>query len=154
VKWRLERGKRVKTKDQSFGSIQSELKGSSRSFLAKQIGLPPPSTHSLIIVAIGQARPEEPELQPRQAVADRFRRTGPKAQAFGSDLEKVTQIGFGLPDPVSNLAAVETGKRGTAKLSPGIPLDRRQHLDFVGQSLSVVQATFQSQVATLQSLYP
>jgi hypothetical protein len=73
-------------------------------------------------------RLEKAEAQICEAVADDLHRSWPKAQTFRHQGQVAPQLGLALPDPVSDLAAIEDRKSGTSKLPPGVSLQFFQRI--------------------------
>ena len=67
-------------------------------------------------------RLEKAEFQAREAVADDFDRPRPKAETFRHHCQIGSQLDLTLPDPVSNLAAVECRETWAGKLPPSVSL--------------------------------
>ena len=67
-------------------------------------------------------RLEKAEFQARKAVADDLHRPRPKAQTFRHHCQIGSQLDLTLPDPVSNLAAVERRETWAGKLPPSVSL--------------------------------
>ena len=73
-------------------------------------------------------RLEKAEFQAREAVADDLHRPRPKAQTFRHHCQIGSQLDLTLPDPVSNLAAVERRETWASKLPPGFSLQCFQRI--------------------------
>jgi len=66
---------------------------------------------------------KNPEIDVGETVAHDFRRRWPKAQALRPQPQKIPQFKLALPDPVSDLAAVEAGEAGAGEFAPSVSLD-------------------------------
>jgi hypothetical protein len=74
------------------------------------------------------SRLEKPEVQFRKAVFDNFDRPRSKAQMLGHRIQVFPQLDLALPDPVSDLAALERRETWAGELPPGVSLQCFQRI--------------------------